>query len=66
MTLDEWMAYGLEQGFILPAPPHSGKVYDVCATHDGVTMTEQEELAWEGGEDWCLHVLRLNPEYRDG
>jgi len=48
-VFDEWLAKGLERGFV--GPP-------VCSTHDGIPTTEEEDLEWEEG-DPCVHVLRL-------
>jgi hypothetical protein len=30
-----------------------------CDTHDTGYMTEEEELAWENGEDPCMMVFRI-------
>lgn len=53
MTFDEWLAYGQQQGWI-SAP--------VCATHDGVPNTDDEEEEWDAGYDPCQHILRLWPQ----
>jgi hypothetical protein len=50
MTLDEWYLYGLEHGFCSML---------TCQTHDGVPMTDDEELQWEDGFDPCLYVVRV-------
>lgn len=50
MTFDEWLQEGLSKGWCGPA---------VCATHDGVPMTEGEE---DFMEDSCIHIIRL---YKD-
>ena len=50
MTFDEWLQYGLSQGWNGPA---------VCAIHDGLPTTEEEDAGWELGADDCVHVLRL-------
>jgi hypothetical protein len=50
MTFDEWLQYGLTQGWCGPS---------ICETHDGMPMTIEEEDAYEGGEDPCIHILRL-------
>jgi hypothetical protein len=47
MTFDEWLQYGLTQGWCGPA---------VCETHDGVPMSESE-LDEYG--DSCIHIIRL-------
>jgi hypothetical protein len=31
----------------------------VCATHDGVPHSEDEESEWEGGFDPCAPIVRL-------
>jgi len=46
MDVQEWLMFGYDQGWC--SPP-------VCATHDGVPMSEDE---YEMGEP-CVHVLRL-------
>lgn len=40
----------------------------VCETHDGLPMSQEEEAAFESGEDPCIHVLRLyeSPEDKAG
>jgi hypothetical protein len=53
MNIFEWIAYGVERGWVTEA----------CATHDGVPSTpEEHDLLWEGESDPCQHVLRLWPE----
>lgn len=49
MNLNEWLEYGYNQGWVGP---------DVCATHDGLPTSEEEELAWDE-DDACIHILRL-------
>jgi len=61
VTLYEWLQQGMELGFILPPPDHSGKQFESCWTHDGIAQTDEEAQAFEAGEDPCLHVIRLNP-----
>ena len=53
MNLDDWLAYGLEQGWCGPA---------VCATYDGTPYSEAELDEFEEGNDPCVHVLRLYPD----
>jgi uncharacterized membrane protein YebE (DUF533 family) len=36
----------------------------VCATHDGIPQTDEEEAQWEEGLDPCQVVIRLD-EYGD-
>jgi len=50
MNMDEWLDYGIEQGFC------SGPA---CNTHDGVEETDEEKVSWEAGEDPCQQVVRL-------
>jgi hypothetical protein len=50
MTFDEWVQHGLTQGWIGPA---------VCAIHDGLPTTAEEDAGWDQGADDCIHVLRL-------
>jgi hypothetical protein len=50
MTFDEWIKYGVEQGYCSE---------QYCDTHDGAPMHESEEAAWDEGGDPCLHVVRL-------
>lgn len=47
MTFDEWLQYGLSQGWNGPA---------VCSTHDGIPTTAEED---ENYDDVCVHVIRL-------
>lgn len=54
LTFDEWLEYGIEQGWCGPA---------VCYTHDGLPMTFEEEDEFDGGYDPCIHIIRL---YEDG
>lgn len=49
LTAEEWITYGLKQGWC--GPP-------VCATHDGVPMTEDEGIEMEQ-HDPCITILRL-------
>lgn len=50
MDFDQWLQYGMENKWI--GPP-------ICATHDGLPSTEDEDNAWDEGEDPCIHMLRL-------
>lgn len=49
-TFDEWLQEGISLGFCGPA---------VCAIHDGVPSTLQEDWGMDEGADPCIHVLRL-------
>lgn len=50
MIFDEWMEFGVKQGWC--GPP-------VCQTHDGVPLTLAEEEVFQDGDDPCVHVIRL-------
>lgn len=51
MSFDEWLEFGLRNGFCGPA---------VCSTHDGIPSTELEDTEWwDEGIDSCVHVIRL-------
>ena len=50
MTFDEWLAYGVANGFCTP---------QFCWTHDGMPMSESEQDEWEDGGDPCAHGVRL-------
>lgn len=45
-----WAAHGERKGWV--SDP-------VCATHDGIPGTPEENEEWEEGHDPCQHVLRL-------
>ena len=49
LTAEKWIEYGIKRGWC--GPP-------VCATHDGIPMTEDEELEMEQ-YDPCLTIIRL-------
>jgi hypothetical protein len=52
MTVDfeSWLQQGYEAGFC--GPP-------VCASHDGIPTTGDEDADYEDGGDPCQHVIRL-------
>ena len=50
LTYDEWMAFGIEKGWC--GPP-------VCYTHDGLPMSEQEDVEFGEGQDPCIHIVRM-------
>ena len=50
LTFEEWIAHGRAQGWCGPA---------VCSTHDGVPLSESEEIEFDEGDDVCIHVVRL-------
>lgn len=59
MDFEAWLQFGIDNGWA--GPP-------VCETHDGLPMSQEEETAFESGEDPCIHVLRLyeSPEDKAG
>lgn len=50
MKMDEWLEYGIKRSWC--GPP-------ICMTHDGVPTTEDEDNAWDEGEDPCIHIVRM-------
>jgi hypothetical protein len=50
MEHHEWIMYGMERGWIGPR---------VCAIHDGLPMTEEEESEFDEGYDPCIPVYRI-------
>lgn len=50
LSCEEWLAHGWQQGWC--SPP-------VCAVHDGIPYSPEEDDAMDGGDDPCVHVLRL-------
>lgn len=50
MTFDEWLDVGRKKGWISPG---------VCATHDGLPMTDEEMAEFDEGGDPCLPALRV-------
>jgi hypothetical protein len=50
VTFDEWLKYGIENGYCSE---------QFCDTHDGPPMHESEEKSWEEGGDPCMHMVRL-------
>lgn len=59
MSYEEWIALGMEEGWC--GPP-------VCHTHDGLPITEEEEVQlYDEGDDICIHIVRMyeNFEIRD-
>ncbi len=50
MDFEAWLNIGYNNGWVgVP----------VCETHDGVPMTEAEDLEFIDGSDPCIHILRL-------
>jgi len=66
MTFDEWLKYGVDNGFCSE---------QVCDTHEGLPIADEEiELYDDGETDLCAYVVRLGTpeewtahalEYRD-
>ena len=50
LGFDEWMSYGIKKGWC--GPP-------VCHTHDGLPMSEQEDIEFGEGQDPCIHVVLM-------
>lgn len=50
MTFEEWVTFGLDQGWIAKG---------VCQTHDLVPISHEESEAFESGHDPCIPVLRV-------
>lgn len=50
MTYEEWLTYGIEQGYC--SKP-------VCNTHEGLPSTPEEDDMWEDGWDPCVFAVRL-------
>lgn len=46
MTFEEWLRFGFENGWCGP---------DVCATHDGIPMSNDEH----DEDEPCIHIVRL-------
>jgi hypothetical protein len=49
-SFDEWLRFGYNKGWCGP---------DVCETHDGLPTTDLEDIAFDEGEDPCIHIIRL-------
>lgn len=50
MTFHEWLMMGMENNWIGPR---------LCAVHDGLPMTEEEENYMEEGFDPCIPIFRI-------
>lgn len=50
MEYHDWVSYGMEKGWIGPR---------ICAIHDGLPMTEEEEEYMDEGHDPCVPVYRI-------
>ena len=49
-TFDEWLLEGVRLGYCSPV---------VCQTHDGVSLTEEQEDEFDQGFDPCVHVIQV-------
>lgn len=66
MTFDEWLKYGVDNGFCSE---------QVCETHEGLPIADEEiELYDDGETDLCAYAVRIGTpeqwtvsalEYRD-
>lgn len=50
MNFFDWIELGVERGWCSQ---------EVCFTHDGAPMSDEEEAAWEEGLDPCLFAVRI-------
>jgi hypothetical protein len=50
MDFNEWLRYGIDNGFCSE---------QFCNTHDCYPMHETEEEVWDSGGDPCAHMVRL-------
>lgn len=50
MTLEEWIDYGIKNGWCT-AP--------ICYTHEGLPVNEREEKDFEEGFDPCVVIMRM-------
>ena len=50
IEFEEWLQQGLSNGFCGPA---------ICYPHDGLPLSEQENEAYDSGDDPCIHIIRL-------
>ena len=50
MTFDEWLDIGITNRWALPT---------VCATHDGIPESPEEEALRELGDDPCALTIRV-------
>jgi hypothetical protein len=50
MTFDEWLKYGVANNYCSE---------QFCNTHDGYPTHESEDVAFEEGNDFCVHMVRL-------
>jgi hypothetical protein len=50
MQFEDWLEYGMKLGWCSNI---------VCATHDGLPGTPDEDFRWEEGDDPCVPAVRL-------
>lgn len=53
MTFEEWLAYGVANGYCSE---------QVCDTHAGYPVVDLEHQLFEDGIDPCIHVVRLGTQ----
>lgn len=58
MEFHEWVIMGMEKGWIGP---------QLCATHDGLPLSEAQEADFDEGFDPCVPIFRIyeSEEERD-
>jgi hypothetical protein len=56
ISLNEWLRIGRDLNYCTNI---------VCEIHDGVPLTQEEEDAFEEGEDPCVFVVRINTDRLD-
>lgn len=53
LTLEQWIALGVSLGYCSE---------QICNTHDGMPLSETEDILFSNGNDPCVHVVRLGTE----
>jgi hypothetical protein len=48
LNFDQWLDYGVKQGYCSP---------QVCATHAGIPSVDDEDMSEDN--DFCVHIVRL-------
>lgn len=56
LSYEQWRAHGLKMGWVGPA---------VCITHDGYPTTELEDIAFDEGDDPCIHMQRMYVDHAE-
>lgn len=46
---NQWLQYGIDNGFCSPL---------VCACHDGIPMTADEDQDWNDDGETCVFIVR--------